>query len=615
MGTDIRWQMNCCLCCGGPTDPSRESMRRDKVIARSIYYIEGVAIETASLWNLPNNVQPTLISEKQNLHLFHDTNVLPAVKAFYDGALHDTWLGDDTPWYDAANFALPLASTPAQKAALPAFANFNGHAVDPNITVMLGALKDKKACQWGHPVPLAGFDALADLLEECIDNVGAINNIPSPEVLIPGCKMCNDIMTQQATTSHFLVRKKISDAPLVPTGSILTYKLITNSTVFSADRADAITFNPHDDTMYGRPNSFMYQGCMAYYFHRCLPSRPPAGMLGRELRKREAVRKIMVAFSFIILEVACLTFERFKGLEGGDKALRKPDYRYRGCSETYLSYMFWIIMTNDTPEGEDAAANPGFVSIDFCQFHRYLFCEVVPTLVQCHSAFPNAFELGDVLFGENDEYFLNRESFGMMPGSAIPPIERMLEFICHRVCDFYTDTLKPIFSRHMANLAPDTDLLITGNDDDALLYARQLDTSNNLISITVLRSVAHMLGKATVGDIDTFVECVGSRAVFWLWQRMLETAPVNVERMFDKFMDSLMLMEYKNIQTSMSADASRPAVDEATAEAMYVMCNALTLRAEPKNDQELMEIKQGPLCSPPKAVSRLNQLGAFKREE
>ena len=614
MGTDIRWQMNCCLCCGGPTEPSRESMRRDKVVARSIYYIEGVAIETASLWNLPNNVQPTLISEKQNLHLFHDTNVLPVIKEFFDGVLRNTWLDDNTPGYVAGNFTVPRASTAGARYMLPAWALGNTQ-VNLNTTVRLGAERDKKALQWMHPAPLPGFDVLADLLQGCFDNAGEINNIPNPEVLVPGCRMCNDIMTQQATTSHFLVRTVISDTPLVPDESILTYNLITNGTVYSADLNARFAFNPRRDNANGRPGAFVYQGCMAYYFHRCLPSRPPAALVGRELQKREAVRKIMVAFSFIILEVACLTFERFKGLEGGTKALRKPDYRYRGCSETYLSYMFWIIMTNDIPEGEDGAANPGFVSIDFCQFHRYLFCEVVPTLVQCHSAFPNAFELGDVLFGENDEYFLNRESFGMMPGSAIPPIERMLEFICHRVCDFYTDTLKPIFSRHMANLAPDTNLLTTGDDDDALLYTRQLDASNNLISITVLRSVAHMLGKATVGDIDTFVECVGSRAVFWLWQRMLETAPVNVERMLDKFMDSLMLVEYKNIQTSMSADPSRPAINEEAAEAMYVMCNALTLRAEPRNERELMDIKQGPLCSPPKAVPRLNQLGAFKREE
>jgi hypothetical protein len=48
-----------------------------------------------------------------------------------------------------------------------------------------------------------------------------------------------------------------------------------------------------------------------------------------------------------------------------------------------------------------------------------------------------------------------------------------------------------------------------------------------IISIQNLQGLMHILEKATVGDIDTFVECVGSHAVFWLWQRLLEMAPVN----------------------------------------------------------------------------------------
>ena len=71
---DIRWQMDCCLCCCGPIQASMDAQRRNKVVRQSVSYIEWEAIRNASLWNLPKNTEPTLISEKQMLHLFHNTN-------------------------------------------------------------------------------------------------------------------------------------------------------------------------------------------------------------------------------------------------------------------------------------------------------------------------------------------------------------------------------------------------------------------------------------------------------------------------------------------------------------------------------------------------------------
>ena len=612
--TDIRWQMNCCLCCGGPTEPSRESMRRDKVVARSLNFIEGYSIKNASLWNLPNNAEPTLISEKQALHIFHSTNILPIIQAFYDGKIRDLWAGGNSPGCNPLNFPLnaPLNPDAVFYTGLPAY-RLGGRniAVD---AIVVTAAKEFRAVQWLAPTPLPGFDRLADLVEACLLRSGKCRIIPRANQTVPGCKMCNDIMTQQATTAHFLVRKYISLEPLVPTNSILSFKLIDSGTRYSSHNS-RMRYDPGEDNRNKTAKEFNYQGCLAYYIHRCLPARAAVVDAATTARKSN-VRKIMAAFSFLILEIACLTFERFRGSEGGRKPNPKPSFRYRGCSEMYLSYLFWIILGNDIPHGEDPGPhNDAFCSLDFCQFHRYFFSEVVESLVISNPEFADAYELGDVVFGENETYLFNKNAAGLMPGSAIIPPAEIMEFMCDRICVFYTETLRPVFSRHMTNLAPNPNLLVPGPNIDQVLYNRQILISNMIVSVTVLRSMTHLLEKATVGDIDTFVESVGVHGVFWLWQRLLNTGPVSVERIMGQFMDSLTLIEYKNIQASMSADPSKPAITEEVAESMYVCCNALELRAEPRNEQELWELKQGHMCSPPKSIARLNMLGAFRQEE
>ena len=609
---DMRWQMNCCLCCGGPTEPSREAMRRDKVVARSMNFIEGEAIKNAALWNLPKNVEPTLISEKQNLHLFHQSNILDIVQSFYDGKVANVWLNDNTPGYVLADFPIVRpTSTRGRKLCLNAWGKRKAD-IDPTDFVV-GAAKEFRAVYWAAPAPLPGFNVLADLVETCITNSGKFH-IPRTNEMVPGCKMCNDIMTQQGTSSHFLVRTSISNRPLVPTQSVLTYTLTGKGGTYSADKGTPFRYDPGEDNMNQRAAAFNYQGCMAYYIHRCLPRRPAASVILVDRERKVNVRKIMAAFSFLILEIACLTFERYNGSDGATKMNPKPAFRYRGCTEVYLSYIFWVILSNDIPEGED----PGvpFAMLDFCQFHRYFLSEVVDTLVISNPEFADAYELGDVVFGDNEVYTGNSENITMMPGSAWHPPDEILEFICKRICTFYRDTLKPTFSRHMANLNPNPNLLMpTHADFNEALHIRQMLVCNMLISVSVLHSMTHLLEKTTIGDIDTFVESVGAHGVFWLWQRMLNMGPLSMERLMGNFMDSLTLIEYKNIRTSLSADPSKPAITEEDAESMYVMCNCLDLRAEPRNERELWDLKQGNMCSPPKSIARLNRLGAFRSDD
>jgi hypothetical protein len=586
-------------------------MRRDKLIARCLNYIEGDAIKNASLWNLPNNVMPTLISVKQNLHLFHDTNVRPVINAYLNGVMQNVYGNNDTPRFRAGNFPANMALRVVRAPGIPAEADM-GIAVPPNV-FKVKAVNEYRSVEWVRPPHLLGFDALSNLLRECIQRVGRCRAVPNPNIVVPGCKMCNDIMTQQSTTSHFLVRTQISGAPLVGDRVILTHKLTNNGTTYSADQRNAYRFDPADDVRNGRANKFNYQGCLAYYIHRCLPIRAP----GAPPAFLADVRNIMAALAFIILEIVSLTFERYHGKEGGTRPNVKPAFRYRGCTELYISYVFWVLFGNDNAEGEANGADGRHCSLDFCQFHRYMFSEVVPTLAVCHPDFANTYELGDAIFGDNGSYLQNGiAAAALQAGQSVAPPDIIMGFVCDRICQFYNQTLKPVFSRHIAHMEPNLNLITPGDPNyDVMLYARQVMASNMIISVQNLQSLMHLLEKATVGDIDTFVECTGSHAVFWLWQRLLEMAPINTERLMKDFMDSLTLTEYKNIQRSMSSDPSTPAITDEAAESIYVMCNALILKTDVRSEEELWKIKCGPICSPPKSALRLLKVGAFRSEE
>ena len=614
MAYNIRWQMNCCLCCGCPTEPSRESLRRDKVVARSLNYIEYDAIKNAALWNLPRNVEPTLISEKQDLHIFHETNVIPVIREFYSGVVSDMWLRNDTPGYRPNNFPANMAMRIRMAPGIPAAGDMG--AIVPVNAFKLKAASDDVSVEWRRPNAIPGVDALSRHVCECIDRVGRCRTTPNLDIKVPGCKMCNDIMTQQATTSHFLVRTKISDSPLVGDRVILTYKLTNNGTRYSNNNQNAYRYDPADDVRNRRGNEFNYQGCLAYYIHRCLPPRVAAWGAARLAKMREA-RKITAALSFIILEIVSLTFERYHGRQGGDAPNVKPAFRYRGCTEVYISYIFWVLLCNDNAQGEADGADGRHCTLDFCQFHRYMFSEVVSTLALCHPDFAHTFELGDALFGDNSAYLQNGMSAAaLLAGYTVAQPDLIVGAVCDRVCQFYTQTLKPVFSRHIANMEPNINLITPGDPSyDVMLYARQVMASNMIIDVQNLVSLMHLLEKATIGDIDTFVECVGVHAVFWLWQRLLEMAPVNTERLMKDFMDSLTLTEYRNIKQSMSSDPSMPAITDEAAESMYVMPNALILKSEVRSEEDLLKLKSGPMCSPPKSALRLIGIGAFRPEE
>jgi hypothetical protein len=204
----------------------------------------------------------------------------------------------------------------------------------------------------------------------------------------------------------------------------------------------------------------------------------------------------------------------------------------------------------------------------------------------------------------------------LLAGYTVAQPDLIIGGVCDRVCQFYTQVLKPVFSRHIASMEPNPNLITPGHASyDAALYARQVMTSNMIITVQDLASLMHLVERATVGDIDTFVESVGVHAVFWLWQRLLEMAPVNTERLVRDFVDSITLMEYRNIKKSTSSDPSMPAITDEAAESMYVMSNALILLSEVTCEEDLWRLKSQPVCSPPKSALRLIKIGATRYDD
>jgi len=86
-GTNDCWQMNCCLGCFGPFEPSRDAIRRDRVGARALNYIEGQVCMHRTEWVCTE--EPKLTDEPNDSHIFHRTDIIPVVDLFYPGGSMD----------------------------------------------------------------------------------------------------------------------------------------------------------------------------------------------------------------------------------------------------------------------------------------------------------------------------------------------------------------------------------------------------------------------------------------------------------------------------------------------------------------------------------------------
>jgi hypothetical protein len=302
--------------------------------------------------------------------------------------------------------------------------------------------------------------------------------------------------------------------------------------------------------------------------------------------------------SVALLFVMCLTFERHNGLRGGTEPRNKAAYRYRGVVEMYLSYILWLLACNDNPEGEPNGFNQQRCNMAFPQFHRYLSSELLQAIALASPQFAGAYELYDALFG---------------PYAPDRPTE-ILGHYCLCISDFYIHHFKPMFSRHLSRLDPDR-RLEHGPAVDVGLFTRQVLAYNMLVSPDSLNTVIHFLERATVGDIDTFVDCVGISSVLAMFNRLAQMCPARIGKLLRDFADEMVRREYANIIHFRESDPDQPRTPPATAETIYLLCNALYAPTEPENEEELALLRVAPKCSPHNAVVRLVMVGAVYKEE
>jgi len=611
-------QMGCCLACGGPFKPKREVLRKDGIASRSLNYVEQQVSKDSGSWGVVNGVDVKLVSKKQKLHMVHKTNYIPVLKSFVDGGkLADVWLNTDPPGLDdAKNDRIG-----------------DGQPIDPGWYCITNPPKTPggryRFVTWDRPKKIKNMKNLFRLIEDCVTRAGVKDpgvgrdprmggiqprNLPSFLTGFPGCKECNDIMTQEATFRHLLIRDKISETPVVPKESIYRYNL--TGTYEDEHNLPNIRgrcqMDPNEHNVSGIHSSF--QAALAYYIHRCLPVQLDVeGRVGPALSQR--LRYFYVLFAFCLLEVLCLMYERYYGVQGGkdgnfDKR-KKPTYRYKGLAELYVSYMLWILLVNDVAEGEGVRGRS--VNIQFVVFHRYYFKEMLSAFAITHNRVAGAVEIMDVIFSDR---LFSTGRVPVIPGrhTQIRPPERVIGYMAECIYVFYEHSLKRFFSRHIAGLDP-VPLAPGASDVEKQWFGISKVVYDMLISREDLDLLMEICERAAPDDLDSCMNHVGVHAVISMWMDMLATAPDRVNRLIGEWVDAWTLREYVNIQEFLRQNPVQPRLSEAVAESIYLLCNALDMPTEPTNQDELEVLKAAPRCSVYKAALRLEKTGAFRDEE
>ena len=623
---DLEYTMCCCSACNAPIQPSLDALRKDGIGVRAVLFIASEATRNCADWNIKQD--PKILDVYNALHIFHVTNTIPVMQLFEDGRAKDLWIGKPTKHFNPSNFSssrpTSLRDVQAKNTSglNPRINNFeSGESVPQDMISVATVSKGKfRAVSWDKPRPLEQFESIHKLIETCISNVGECRFTPDFDLTVPGCKSCNDIMTLEATSSHLLVRNEISKEPLVPLESILSIELTgtleANNLKFADDYAGKYRWDPSESNRGKDPEHFTYQACLAYYIHRCMPRPLDFGFRSKpkQEKARPGAHTIIASMAFLFLEIAGLIFERMNGVQGGKQRLVKAAYRYRGCIELYLSHVFWILLRIDNIEGEKKGENGRHCTLDFMRFHRYVFLDVIKVLVLAEPKYAGEIEIADIVF--NGDTLKSGKNYSPHQTSEIA--EKRIGFIAESVASFYSKIIKPVFSRHMAGLEPDLNLIpivfSDGDEENAVLHNKQKLTYNMLIDCDSMNRIMHVMPKVIYGEIDTIIEEVGVQAVFARWQSMLELAPRSTESLVQSFVDNEVLKEYQNIRINMRPDSFQPTISLEAAEAIFLMCTALELPSEPNSREELELLRITPKCSEMKSIERLSKVRAFKEE-
>jgi hypothetical protein len=187
----------------------------------------------------------------------------------------------------------------------------------------------------------------------------------------------------------------------------------------------------------------------------------------------------------------------------------------------------------------------------------------------------------------------------------------VIGFLAARITVFYERTVRPFFSRHMAGVDPYITVVPAPTFTQLLAFEMQGNVRKMLITRQSLDTLLHLCDRAATGDIDTFMNHVGIRAVMRTWLEMLRTSPNKVLTLVGQWVDAWTLFEYQHIYKELNSDPNQPKLSLKTPEYVYLLCYTLDDPIEPVDDSDLDVLRSCPKCSDYKAALRLELAGAF----
>lgn len=311
--------------------------------------------------------------------------------------------------------------------------------------------------------------------------------------------------------------------------------------------------------------------------------------------------------------ILALMFERTHGREGGNELRTKPVFRYRGLIELYTSYILYLLLSNDKAKGEPV--NGVGMQMSFPVFHKYWFGEFYNILVSFNPAFAGYTEITDIIY-TTTWFDGGNPGFVPSPAALIAEPAVVIGHMATRIARFYTDTIKPYFSRHLAGLDP---LPPAPPGGAAVVPIQMLNmqryAKQALMSRQNLDVFLRLCERASPQDIDSFMNHVGIHAVTRTWREMLKTAPNKVDRLLTQWIDAWTVYEYMHILKALNVDPYQPRLPPKASESIYLLCYTLEDPVEPVDDADLDALRACPKCSDYKAALRLEAAGAFDTEE
>jgi hypothetical protein len=316
------------------------------------------------------------------------------------------------------------------------------------------------------------------------------------------------------------------------------------------------------------------------------------------------------------LNILGLLYERYYGREGGNARTVKPPYRYKGLIEFYTSYIVYLLASNDVAAGEQN--NMIGMHMSFPVFHKFWYGEFHQMLIRFDVRHAAVTEISDVVF-TSTWYTGGVPGFAPGVAAAVAQPDLMIGFLARRVNRFYSEIFRPFFSRHLAGLDPLPPVMPPAGGAvpprRARAYIMQVYSNKHLMSRQNLDAFLHLCERASPGDIDSFMNHVGIRAVVKTWSEMLQSAPNKINRLLGQWVDAWTLYEYGHIRKALNLYQGPLKLPDRVSESIYLMCYTLDDPLEPVNDKDMEALRDYPKCSDYKAALRLSEAGAFETEE